>query len=191
VIQPKFAWVVVLALIAAGACAKRPEAVKRYALSGKVVSTDVKASQLVVNHKAIPGFMEAMIMPYRVKDASSLQSLAPGDEIAADVVVQGSDYWLENIRVTKKNTGAKPQALEFRMPQSGEEVPDFTLQSRETAERTHLLRVSFDLAHDTPAALRKYAGTRAATGSRTRSCGGGAGAAARRIESGVPDRKAS
>lgn len=204
VVRPKFAFVVVLALIAAAGCAKRPETVKRYALTGKVVSTDVKASRLVVDHKAIPGFMEAMIMPYRAKDAASLQSLAPGDEISADVVVAGSDYWLENIRVTKKNTSAKPQALEFRNPQAGDEVPNFTLtnqsgqritlnryrgkvllltfiytrcpfpdfcprisglfaevnramlQSPATADRTHLLSVSFDPAHDTPAVLRKY-----------------------------------
>ncbi len=108
-------------------CSKRPETVKRYALTGKVVATDLDASQLVVDHKAIPGFMDAMTMPYKVKDPSSLKLLAAGDEIAADVVVQGPDYWLENIRVTKKNTGAKPQAVEFHMPQPGEAVPDFAL----------------------------------------------------------------
>lgn len=204
VIQRKLATIVVLALMAAAGCAKRPDTVKRYALSGKVVSTDVSASQLVVNHGAIPGFMDAMVMPYRVKDASELKGLAPGDEISADVVVRGSDYWLENIRVTKKNTEAKPQALEFHMPQAGDEVPNFALtnqsgkkislqqyrgkvllvtfiytrcpfpdycprisglfadvnrkmlESPATAGRTHLLSVSFDPEHDTPAVLRKY-----------------------------------
>ncbi len=131
VIQGNLAAVVVLALMAAG-CAKRPETVKRYALSGKVVSTDVSASQLVVDHKAIPGFMNAMVMPYRVEDASELKGLTPGDEISADVVVRGSDYWLENIRVTKKNIEAKPQALgeEFHMPEAGDEVPGFVLTNQ-------------------------------------------------------------
>jgi protein SCO1/2 len=148
--------------------------------------------------------MEAMVMPYQVKDASSLKSLAPGDEIAANVVVQGANYWLENIRVTKKNANPKPQALEFHAPQPGDEVPNFalinqsgqriklsrykgkvllvtfiytrcpfpdycprisglfaevnrkTLESPETARRTHLLSISFDPAHDTPAVLRRY-----------------------------------
>ncbi len=199
-----FAIVAVLAVLAAAGCSKRPEAIKRYPLNGKIVAIDVTAAQVVVDHKDIPGFMTAMTMPYKVKNASALKSLAPGDEISADVVVQGPDYWLENIRVTKKNTDAKPQALEFHMPQPGDAVPDFTLINQSgqrialnryrgkvllltfiytrcpfpdfcprisglfaelnrkllaspgLANRTHLLSVSFDLEHDTPAVLRKY-----------------------------------
>ena len=103
--------VALLVLVFAAACAKPPEAAKRYPLSGKVVSTDANASQVVVDAKDIPGFMEAMTMGYKVKDPSVLNSLTPGDEISADVVVQGTDMWLENIQVTKKSTDSQPQAL--------------------------------------------------------------------------------
>ena len=84
----------VLAILSVG-CTKP---IKRYRLSGRVISTDVNASQLVVDHKDIPGFMNAMTMTYRMNDASALKSLSPGDEISADVVVQGNNVWLENIR---------------------------------------------------------------------------------------------
>jgi protein SCO1 len=204
VIQQKYVVIALLALMAAAGCAKRSEPMKRYALSGKVIATDVSASQVVVEHKAIPGFMEAMTMSFPVKDAAALRSLAPGDEIAADLVVQGPNHWLENIRVTKKNASPKPQSLQFHVPQVGDPVPDFALinqsgqrvklsryrgkvllvtfiytrcpfpdycprvsgffaelnrrmlASPETSRRTHLLSISFDPAHDTPAVLRKY-----------------------------------
>jgi protein SCO1/2 len=97
----------------AAACAKPPEAAKRYPLSGKVVSTDASTSQVVVDAKNIPGFMDAMTMGYKVKDTSVLSTLAAGDEITADVVVQGTNYWLENVQVTKKSAAPQPHALKF------------------------------------------------------------------------------
>jgi Cu/Ag efflux protein CusF len=100
-----------LTLMLMAACSRQtPQEVKRYPLTGKVVSTDAKTSQVVVDHTAIPGFMDAMTMGYKVKDTSVLKSLVPGDEISAEVVVQGMEYWLENVRVTKKSATA-PSAV--------------------------------------------------------------------------------
>jgi protein SCO1/2 len=125
-----YALIPLLALVLLAACSNRPEPAKRYALTGKVVSVEAKDSRLIVDHKAIPGFMEAMTMPYKVKDAAELKPLAPGDEITADVLVQGTDYWLENIKVTKKNAGPHPATSTLHMPQPGEEVPDFALTNQ-------------------------------------------------------------
>lgn len=119
-------------MMAAG-CAKR-EPIKRYQLSGKVVSTDVNASQMVVDHKDIPGFMNAMTMSYRVKDASALRSLTPGDEISADVVVQGTNYWLENIRITKKNALA-PKGHVLRWHDGGGWTADDAMRDANEALR--------------------------------------------------------
>ena len=52
----------------------------------------------------IPGFMSAMTMPYRVKDAKDLDRMTPGDAIQADVVVSGERVWLENIVIVKGNS---------------------------------------------------------------------------------------
>jgi Cu/Ag efflux protein CusF len=75
---------------------------RRYALQGRVVSIDKASQQVVVDHETIPGFMMAMTMGYAVKDSLLLDSLSPKDQITADVVVNGNDYWLENIVVVKK-----------------------------------------------------------------------------------------
>ena len=81
---------------------------KRYHLKGKVVSIDQSGKMADVDSEAIPDFMGAMTMPYKVKPESELEKLKPGDAIAADIVVQDDNYWLENIVVT--GSGATPAA---------------------------------------------------------------------------------
>jgi protein SCO1/2 len=81
---------------------------KVYHLRGKVVSTDAAKGEVTLNHEAIPGFMEAMTMPYKLKDASILGELHPGDVITADVLVSqdpDADYLLDHIVVVAQ---AKP-----------------------------------------------------------------------------------
>ena len=60
---------------------------KIYHLRGKVVSTEIATGEVTLDHEAIPGFMEAMTMPYKLKDAHQLGGLHPGDVITADVLV--------------------------------------------------------------------------------------------------------
>lgn len=77
---------------------------KRYHLKGKVVSIDKQSKMASVDSEPIPGFMDAMTMPYTVKPESELDHLKPGDAITADVVVQNEKAWLENINVTDQAT---------------------------------------------------------------------------------------
>jgi Cu/Ag efflux protein CusF len=48
---------------------------------GKVVATVPNASQIVVDHEEIKGFMEAMTMGYRVEPPSLLEGLNSGDKV--------------------------------------------------------------------------------------------------------------
>ncbi len=48
---------------------------------GSVIMADMRKSQIVVDHKEIPGFMAAMTMGYPVKPAKLLQGLKAGDKI--------------------------------------------------------------------------------------------------------------
>jgi protein SCO1/2 len=105
---------------------------QRYTLKGKVISINKQTKEIVVDHEAIPGFMGAMAMPYPVKDAASLDQLAPGDEIRADLVVNSGQAVLENIVVTKKSGGApSPPGTARVEPQPGEAVPDFKLVNQD------------------------------------------------------------
>lgn len=179
---------------------------RRYRLKGKIVSIDKQGQRVVVDHEAIPGFMSAMTMSYRVKDAKTLDQLMPGDPIQADVVANDESVWLENVVVVKGSSGTTPPPnSQMHQPQPGEQLPDLVLVSQDGKRihlleyrgkvllvtfiytrcplpdycprmsknfsqieaalardkklysKTHLLSISFDPAHDTPAVLRRYA----------------------------------
>jgi protein SCO1 len=103
---------------------------KRYPMQGEVIAKNAVTGEIMVKHGDIPGFMEAMTMPYRVKDPAFLREVQPGDKIAAEVVVgrDRSDYWLENVRITDKSgrVQAKPAGTS-QMLTPGERVPDVAL----------------------------------------------------------------
>jgi len=82
--------------------------VKRYNLTGRVVSIDKPSQSINVEGDAIPGFMIAMTMPYQVKDASILDKVAPGDRIKAEIVVGNEAAYLENVVVAQGAPSPKP-----------------------------------------------------------------------------------
>jgi protein SCO1 len=104
--------VMVLGAALAGCSSPKPAAQgpRRYPLQGSVVAIDKPTNQVTVDAGDIPGFMSAMTMPYAVKDPQSLDSLAPGDQITADVVVNDTDVKLENLVVVKKTAPAKAES---------------------------------------------------------------------------------
>jgi protein SCO1/2 len=107
---------------------------KVYHLRGKVVSTDAAKGEVTLNHEAIPGFMESMTMPYKLKDASILGELHPGDVITADVLVSqdpDADILLDHIVVMAQ---AKPDyrpAVSYHVPAPGDVAPDFNLRNQD------------------------------------------------------------
>jgi Cu/Ag efflux protein CusF len=55
---------------------------------GEVVTTVPSASQIVLEHGEIQGFMEAMTMGYRVDPSSLLAGLRPGDKVRFTIDVE-------------------------------------------------------------------------------------------------------
>ena len=132
-----------LALVALAGCrsgqnaATQPDAgqnYKVYKLRGKVVSTDAAKGEVTLNHEAIPGFMDAMTMPYKLKDASILSELHPGDMITADVLVSpdpNADYLLDHIVVVAQARPDYRPAVSYHVPAPGDAVPDFKLRNQD------------------------------------------------------------
>jgi len=105
---------------------------KRYKLSGEVISKKPATGEITVKHGDIAGFMDAMTMPYQVKDRSVLQDLQPGDKITAVVVVKGDDYWLENVRITDRSGRKTAKApIPSHLLAVGEPLPDVPLTNQD------------------------------------------------------------
>jgi protein SCO1/2 len=107
---------------------------KVYKLRGKVVSTNAAKGEVTLNHEAIVGFMEAMTMPYKLKDPSILGELHPGDVITADVLVSqdpDADVLLDHIVVVAQAKPDYKPTVNYHVPAPGDAVPDFKLRNQD------------------------------------------------------------
>jgi protein SCO1 len=114
---------------------------KRYPFTGRVISIDAQNQSAIIDGDNIPGFMDAMAMEYKIKPASLLTQLAPGDSISAEVVVvqtdpknqdAAPDYWLENVKATGHAKSPPTASTNVpHMPTAGEAVPDFSFTDQD------------------------------------------------------------
>ena len=103
---------------------------KTFHVRGKVVATDGK--HVTLDHEAVPGFMDAMTMSYKVRDSNVLNELHPGDQIVAKIIVQQDadgfhDPVLDDIIVVGQARPDYKPAVQYHVPQAGDQVPDFKL----------------------------------------------------------------
>ncbi len=77
--------------------AQTNESVEVYSTSGLVRSISERKNLIVVAHGEIPGFMEAMTMPFLVEDTSLVSSINPGDSVALTFSFDGSKILLTEI----------------------------------------------------------------------------------------------
>jgi protein SCO1/2 len=109
-------------------------AFKIYKLRGKVVATNAATGDVTLNHEAIPGFMDAMTMPYKLKDPGVLSELHPGDVLTADVLVSqnpDADFLLDHIVIVAQAKADYRPAVFYHVPAPGDAVPDFKLRNQD------------------------------------------------------------
>jgi protein SCO1/2 len=104
-----------------------PSSTKQYNIRGVVVSTDPAHGQVTLDSEAIPGFMDAMIMPYTLKQPVILSELHPGDTITAELLVSGSSDLLDEIDVVAQAKADYKPPVTYRPLNAGDAVPDFKL----------------------------------------------------------------
>jgi protein SCO1 len=142
--RPASCLLIVLALLAA-----RVHADERHAMRGVVLKVDPPTRTMFVSIEKVPGYMDAMTMPFAVRTATALEGLEPGQTIEFVFVVAGSASYAESIRV-RAYENLEQEPLELRRLKFlsrlaageaavkplavGQLVPDFTLtdQRRQT-----------------------------------------------------------
>ena len=99
-----------------------------------MVSTNAAAGEVTLDHEAIPGFMEAMTMPYKLKDGNVVSELHPGDMITADLVVAqqgGGESLLDHLVVVGQAKPDYKPKIAYHVPAPGDAVPDFKLRNQD------------------------------------------------------------
>jgi protein SCO1/2 len=133
---------------AAGTTSAAPSAsARRFALRGVVRAVDASKKEVTVEHEAVPDYMDAMTMSFPVHDDPQVfEILHPGDRVEAKLVVDGGNYWLEQVLtkgfVATPVAGSPPSAVVTPEPNRGvavgDEIPDFAL----TDQTGHTVRLS-------------------------------------------------
>jgi protein SCO1/2 len=118
--------------------APSPDA-KRYELRGTIVSFNKDQQQVVIAHEDVPGLMEAMTMPFTLKEPSAYDVMKPGDKIQATLVVDDERTVIENPVISHVELDAAPPTSSQSQPsepQLGAEVADFTLTNQDGKKLT-------------------------------------------------------
>jgi protein SCO1/2 len=114
-------------LLASIACTRKP-AGKRYELQGRVVAVDSGSHELTIAHEDIAGLMPGMTMPFLVAPNQDwiFGKIGPGDHIHATLVMTDHAE-LQDISFNKASDTGSDGTTNLRIPELGDDVPDFTL----------------------------------------------------------------
>jgi protein SCO1/2 len=121
-----------LAIVAA-ACVKSSDQ-RQYTLQGQVISITANHQEATIKHEEITGLMPAMTMPYKVRNATLLDGLAPGDLITAKLIVVPNDAYLTEVKKVGQAPLEQPRPAPtdaataassgFELLKPGDAVPD-------------------------------------------------------------------
>ena len=101
--------VTALVVIAVAVAVAPIRAAEEYAVTGMVVNVDRAHRSFTASIQAIPNFMQAMTMPFEVRQEAELQELAPGVVVSFTLRVDRNTSHAERIRVVQyQNTEQDP-----------------------------------------------------------------------------------
>lgn len=126
VVNWKLCPVLLLAAVVAG-CDARPHIAnaapaptnaaprQTYQVNGTVIEVQPAEKSVEIQHEDIPGYMQAMTMPFDVKNTNELTGLGPGDRVKFRLIVTTNDAWIEDVHITEKSLSGVPTRGPFRL----------------------------------------------------------------------------
>lgn len=80
-----------------GTDAGEPVETQTFEGTGVVKNITPSKSHIIIEHEVIPGFMDAMTMPFQIKDQKVLDGITRGDKIHFVLTVTGNDVYVSAI----------------------------------------------------------------------------------------------
>jgi protein SCO1/2 len=107
-----------------------------FQVTGVVVEVQPERKQVRIKHDEIPGYMQAMTMPFEVRDTNELSGLEPGHPVAFRMTVTDTDGWIDQIRITGAKRNDPPTTGPFRLVREvepleiGDRFPEYTFTNQ-------------------------------------------------------------
>jgi protein SCO1/2 len=79
------------------AVATPPASTRQFEVKGVVKKIEPETGRVFIKHEAIPNFMDAMTMPFTVKDRANLAAFQPGDFVSFKLSVSAEQSWISDI----------------------------------------------------------------------------------------------
>lgn len=104
--------------------------------TGVVTEVFSAEKKVTIKHDAIPGYMQAMTMPFDVKDTNELANLSPGDSVSFRIVIENNKGWIDQIRKTGKminiplTSGPLRSVRDVDALNEGDLLPDYHLTNQ-------------------------------------------------------------
>ena len=95
---------------------------RSFAARGVVKQLKADDGTILLNHEAISNYMDAMTMPFKVKEPKELTDLRPGDQVSFRLSVTDAESWIDQVA---KITAATPRSppLEERVEERMLPIP--------------------------------------------------------------------
>ena len=121
-----------------------------FTVKGVVKSIEEDLSSARIDHEEIPGYMQAMIMPFAIGNADEWASIQTGDPISFLLHVTDDRSWIDGVEKTPEEvpsleelskTASWRPVREVEFLQVGDEIPDYPLTNQlSQAISTHQFR---------------------------------------------------
>jgi len=118
---------IMLAVVGCHRAPVKKSATSHYAVRGVVVATDAASGEIGLNAEAIPGFMEAMTMSYKLADPTVISELHVGDKITATLLFETDAAGPINMRLADVVVIAQARPdyvpkVQYHVPAAGDVV---------------------------------------------------------------------
>lgn len=113
---------------------QKPTDLVTFPLVGEVVAIDTVKHRITISHEEIPNYMDAMTMPFKVKNLALLSAVQIGDSIHGVLAVSRTESWLDTLVVIGKgeppSTTLTEGTILARMFKEGDQLPPVELTNQ-------------------------------------------------------------